>query len=76
MRFLPVVDLWNPAINEAVSRGQMKLQKGQWVRCGSDKLSRWVGLSHGGSLWAVHPDGNGGVSRARFSEACKSWSVV
>ena len=68
MRFLPVIDLWNPGIHEAVFNGQLKLQCGQWVRCGSNQLSRFVRFT-GGSIWAAHPEGERGTSRS-FPRLC------
>lgn len=68
MKFLPVVDLWVPSINAAVRTGQLRLLPGQWVRCGQSRPSRWVGVTSGGSLWAVHPHGADGVSNSRFRE--------
>ena len=68
MKFLPTVDLWSPAINAAVRSGQLQLLPGQWVRCGQARPSRWVGVTPGGSLWAVHPHGEAGVSNTRFRE--------
>ena len=42
MKYLPTVNLWDATIIAALHRGQLKLQSGQWVRCGSDKLSRFA----------------------------------
>lgn len=65
MKYLPTVDLWSPAIAAAVRSGQLKLQPGQWVRCGSAKLSRFVKTTRH-TVWAVHPHGEAGVSNDRF----------
>lgn len=65
MKYLPTVDLWSPAIAAAVRTGQLKLQPGQWVRCGSAKLSRFVKTTKH-TVWAVHPHGEAGVSHTRF----------
>lgn len=69
MKYLPVVDLWNPALAAAVRTGQLKLQPGQWVRCGSAQPSRFVKASST-SVWAVHPEGDPAgkrrVSNTRF----------
>jgi hypothetical protein len=53
MRFQKAIDLWSPD-GERVLSGQLKLQCGQWVRCGSDRLSRFV-KSTGRSIWVAHP---------------------
>ena len=71
MKYLPTVDLWSPAIASAVRTGQLKLQPGQWVRCGSPKLSRFVKATRN-TVWAAHPEGPGfkdsdrKVSNVRF----------
>ncbi len=73
MLFLPTVNLWDNAINQAVSSGQLKLQTGQWVQCGPTR-SRFVCVRPGGSIWCVHPDNSKGIVKMpRFSEAVKSW---
>lgn len=65
MKYLPTVDLWSPAIASAVRSGQLKLQPGQWVRCGQARLSRFVKTTRH-TVWAVHPQGAAGVSNTRF----------
>ena len=72
MKYLPVVNLWDPAINEAVVTGRLKLQPGQWVKCGSSKPSRWIKVSKGGSLYAVHPQSDK-VTNERFKMALSCW---
>ena len=73
MKFLPVVDLWNHAIQSAVVSGQLKLQVGQWVRCGSDSLSRFVRVTESGSLYVVHPTEGGRIKRVDFSHKVDIW---
>ena len=60
MRFQPTIDLWiDNGINQnRIISGELKLQTGQWVRCGSDKLSRFVGVTSNGTIWCVHPTGH------------------
>lgn len=65
MRYLPTIDLWNPALNAAVRSGQLKLQSGQWVKCGSEKLSRFVKASST-SIWAVHWQGSGKATLRQY----------
>lgn len=64
MKFLPVVDMWNPAIHAAVLNGQLKLQRGQWISCGGKPYSRFVG-TNGRSIDAVH-GGSGKQVTRRF----------
>jgi hypothetical protein len=66
MKYLPTLDVWNPAIHSAIISGQIKLQPGQWIRCGSDQLSRFVAVRKSGLIWAAHPDGKKGVSNRSF----------
>lgn len=67
-KFLPTVDLWDPAINAAVRTGQMKLQRGQWVKCGSNRPSRFAGATDR-TIVAAHPNGTA-VSREHFRSLC------
>lgn len=54
MKYLPTIDLWNPGMTEALYSGALKLQRGQWVRCGQARPSRFVRATRS-SIWAVHP---------------------
>lgn len=67
MKYLPTIDLWNPAYISAVRSGQIKLQPGQWVKCGSEKKSRFVCKTpNSGTIWAAHWQGNGKATKERF----------
>lgn len=70
MKYLPTVDIWSPSVSAALRFGQLKLQRGQWVRCGNDRPSRFVCVRPSRSIWAVHPDGSGRVSLSRFRALC------
>lgn len=72
--YLPTLDLWNTATHNAVVSGQIKLQVGQWVRCGSPHLSRFVKVTEGGSIWAVHPRGAAGIKTQEFSLTVRQWT--
>jgi len=75
MKYLPTINLWDNAMHSAVTSGRLKLQPGQWVRCGQSQPSRWVGIRSGGrSLLAVHPHGARGVSQERFKQALQCWT--
>jgi len=65
MKYLPTLDLWNYSTQLAILSGQIRLQCGQWVKCGSGKPSRFVRVS-GNSLWVAHPQGNAKETQARF----------
>jgi hypothetical protein len=66
MRYTTAIDLWDYHVAEAVYSGKLKLQPGQWVRCGSDNLSRFVRLTSGGSIHAAHWNGSGKARNERF----------
>ena len=55
MKYLPTIQLWDNGMTTALSRGQLRLQTGQWVRCGPNaKPSRFVGVTASGIIWAAH----------------------
>ena len=54
MRYQPTIIINNDLYTK-IESGEVKLQCGQWIRLAwCDKPSRWVGLTLGQSLWAVH----------------------
>lgn len=55
MKFVPTVNMWDPAISALVRDGRLKLQVGQWIRCGGEKRSRIVTITEHGTVWAIHP---------------------
>lgn len=65
MKYLPTINLWESGIQEAILCGQLKLQCGQWVKCGGGKPSRFVkAMKH--SLWVAHPQGTPKETYERF----------
>ena len=69
MRYTKVVDLWDHNTAHMVRNGQLKLQAGQWVKCGQEQPSRFVKIQDSGVIIAAHPqDGN---TRKRFKTLCK-----
>ena len=70
MKFLPILDIWQPGVALALYNGQLKLQKGQWVRCGENaRPSRFVCRRGAHSLWVAHPEGDKGTSES-FRRLC------
>jgi hypothetical protein len=69
MKYIKAVDLWDAQTQEAILVGKVKLQRGQWVKCGSSKLSRYVKTT-GRSLWIAHPQENAKATLARFNQLC------
>ena len=54
MKYLPVINLWANGLTTAVLNGQLKLQCGQWIKCGQDtQKSIYIG-TNGRSIDAVH----------------------
>ena len=41
-------------MTEALYSGALQLQRGQWVRCGQEKPSRFVRATPS-QIWAIHP---------------------
>ena len=72
MKFVPTVNLWDPAISRLIQDGRLKLQRGQWVRCGLERRSRIVNISGSGLIWAVHPR----TDKGRDSEQYQSWLTL
>lgn len=69
MKYVKVVDLWDAKMQDAILAGKVKLQKGQWVKCGSNKLSRYIKTT-GRSLWVAHPQKNSKDTLERFKQLC------
>jgi len=57
MKYLPTIDLWSSGIIDALHSGALRLQRGQWVRCGQERPSRFVRATPA-SIWAIHPQPN------------------
>ena len=67
MRFLPTVDLNDAGTMQAVRDGRLRLQCGQWIRSAGG-VSRFVGVTDDGIIWAAHAQERGVVSRERFDD--------
>ena len=65
MMYIKPLNMWDNATQKAVISGQIKLQVGQWVRCGSGSLSRFVCVRNK-TLWLAHWQGNGKATQKRF----------
>jgi len=66
MKYLPTLNVWDVAIQGAILSGQIKLQVGQWLRCGTTgKRSRYV-ASNERSINIVHWQGSGKASSDLF----------
>ena len=66
VKFIPIINVWEAGVQNSIMDGVLRLQVGQWVRCGDSSPSRFVKATRG-SLWVVH--GGESMSR-RFAEMC------
>jgi|TARA_Y100000296_G_scaffold72494_1_gene88943 hypothetical protein len=75
MKFQPTINVYAGDIITRLIDGTLKLQCGQWIKCGTHGgSSRWCGVTNTGSLVAAHPDGlNGPVTNERFGQLMDYW---
>jgi len=64
MRYQPCLELWGQ--EEALLNGTLVLQSGQWVTCGGEPKSRYIG-TNGRSIDCCH-GGNGKQVARRYRE--------
>jgi hypothetical protein len=66
MKYLPTVNLWDNTTQEAIKSGQIKLQVGQWCRCGTEgKRCRYVSHTKN-SINVVHWQGSSKLTNELF----------
>ena len=72
MKFQKSVNVWADGVTTAITEGTLKLQRGQWVRCGENARhpARFVGVTAGGSIWIAHWQGNSAATVKRFKTMC------
>lgn len=69
MRYIKTLNIWDSGIQEAIQSGQIKLQRGAWLRCGSQgKRCRYVSHTKN-TIHVVHWQGTSTATRERF-EMC------
>ena len=73
MRFQKTINLWEHGIQDKILSGEIKLQPGQWVLCGSDKPSRFCGVTKTGTFVCVHRDKSGKVKNECFKINLDYW---
>ena len=76
-KFTKAFDLWaedeNGVTNiNKIERGELVIQRGQWVNICGSQPSRWVGISPGGSIWAVHPKWKKGEQASDFLQLART----
>ena len=54
MKYQPTIFVDNDLYTK-IQSGEVRIQCGQWIQLAwCDKPSRWVGLTSGRTMWAVH----------------------
>lgn len=77
MKYQPTLNIWNPEIHDDVLSGKLKLQRGQWLRCGNSmKPCRFIGVDIGRSIDVVHWQGNAKDTNALFMNRCLPCSTI
>jgi hypothetical protein len=68
MKYIKTPDLWDQSTFDAITKGNLKLQSGQWVYAGrKDHPSRFVGINKkSGTIYAAHWQGNGAATLRRY----------
>jgi len=75
MKYMTTLNVWDPSIKSAIETGQIKLQRGQWLRCGNSKhRCRYVGLLGGRSIWVTHWMGSSKGTNLKFLDAVKAYT--
>jgi hypothetical protein len=75
MKYIATLNLWDSQIKQAIERGQIKLQRGQWLRCGTEgKRCRFVGVLNNESvvsgskkIWVTHWQGTAKATAEKFA---------
>ena len=76
MKYITTLDVWDNSIKKAIETGQIKLQRGQWLRCGTKgKRCRYVGLTSGKSIWVTHWQGSPEKTNAKFLNAVEAYNA-
>jgi hypothetical protein len=68
MKYITTPDLWDPATQDALRQGNLRLQSGQWVYCGDkEHPSIFVGINKkSGTIYAAHWNGSAQRQRERY----------
>jgi len=68
MKYLKTLNVWDYSIQDAIRSGQIKLQVGQWLRCGtSGKRCRYISHTKH-SLNVVHWQGTSKETNQLFKD--------
>ena len=73
MRYTKTLNVWAEGVQEAIASGAIKLQRGQWLRCGTNnKPCRFVEVMASGTLHVVHWQGTPARTAHCFRVAVES----
>ena len=76
MKYITTLNVWDNSIKKAIETGQIKLQRGQWLCCGTEgKRCRYVGLTSGKSIWVTHWQGSPEKTNAKFLNAVEAYNA-
>ena len=68
VKFIPIINVWEAGVQNSIIDGVLRLQRGQWVRCGDSRPSRFVRVTRGSSIWLIHYSPN---QASEFGDICK-----
>ncbi len=75
MKYMTTLNVWDQSIKKAIETGQLKLQRGQWLRCGTNgKRCRYIGLLKDKSIWVTHWQGSSEKTNAGFLNAVNAYN--
>ncbi len=73
MKFCKVINIYLGDTLQRLKDGTLRLQPGQWVRCGPESsCSRWIGITINGTMIVAHPKNNV-VNNKRFQNNLSLW---
>lgn len=54
MKYVKTIDLWQGSNEQMLRSGQLRLQSGQWVRCGNDGAKSRFVRAHKHHITVIH----------------------
>lgn len=72
MRFTKTIDLWASGVTSAILNGNLKLQCGQWVKCGDKGAPARFVKTTGQSIWVAHSEGEDKTTKS-FARLCSDF---
>ena len=73
MKYTKPLNLWAEGVQEGIANGTIKLQRGQWLRCGTNnRPCRLVEIMASGTLHLIHWQGSAAQTSHCFKVAVNS----